>query len=88
MEITNRQSTNTFVFTEKDLPGFSTRSRGPARRPGDDASQPFSQAAPRVHLQDRPKAGPSSIDKSKRFKSHYRTAIPSRRHEEAFLGQD
>lgn len=74
MNITNPDTTNTFVFSEKDLPGFSSKLKGqqsgglpPSRVPRsmyqDRASKPFQQA---------------DKDKPKRWQPYFRTAIPSR----------
>jgi transcription initiation factor TFIIF subunit beta len=77
MQITNQKSQNTYVFTEKDLPGFHYKSKGQNRQSADSGSQPFSQGIPRVHLPDRFKNGASRIDKGRRGQPYYRKAVPS-----------
>jgi transcription initiation factor TFIIF subunit beta len=78
MQITNRESTNTFVFTEHDLPGFSQRGRV-VNNSGGATSQPFSQAAPRVPFSNRSKLGlASKVEKSWKRGSNFRKGIPSK----------
>ena len=77
LQFTNRKSTNTIVFTEKDLPGFSSKLKNSVKKTQDSASLPFSQAAPRPQYQDRGRAGLARVDKAKRSQAYYRKAIPS-----------
>ena len=77
LQITNRASTNTIVFTEKDLPGFSSKLRNSTKQTQDASSLPFSQAAPRPQFQDRSRIGSTKVNKTKRSQAYYRKAIPS-----------
>ena len=72
MNITNDSSSNTFVFSEKDLPGYNSRSRG---RANFGNGGPFSHAAPRLS-HDRYKNNDNKVDKVKRG-PYYRKGIPS-----------
>ncbi len=72
MNITNPDAANTFVFSEKDLPGFSSKLKG--QQPG---GLPPSRV-PRSMYQDRAKKPPQQADKPKRWQPYFRTAIPSR----------
>jgi hypothetical protein len=67
---------NTFVFTEKDTPGYANRIKNRARSPQDSASLPFAQAAPRLQFQDRSRYTTGSGEKKKKW-SPYRKAVPS-----------
>ena len=77
LQVTNRASSNTIVFTEKDLPGFNSKLKSSMKQMQDSASLPFSQATPRPHIQDRGRTGSSRVDKSRRLQAYYRKAIPS-----------
>ena len=77
MQITNVAPGNTFVFTEKDLPGYSNRTKASLRHVQGNGSLPFSQAAPRVGYHDRNRSGQFKVDKSKEWQPYYRRAIPS-----------
>lgn len=77
MNITNVKPPNTFVFTEKDFPGFATRSRPKSKYGADAAARPFSQAEPRFFFQDRNRQNNGKIDKNNRNKYRQRRAIPS-----------
>ena len=74
LQVTNKNSLNTFIFTEKDLPGFTNRRKAFNRQVQDESALPFSQAQPRVQFQDRTRG--SRVDKFKRGQN-YRKAIPS-----------
>ena len=76
LQVTNKGSLNTFVFTEKDLPGFNNKRKAFNRQVQDESALPFSQAQPRVQFQDRTRGSSSRVDKFKRGQN-YRKAIPS-----------
>ena len=84
LQITNKNSSNTFVFTEKDLPGFNNRKKAFNKQVQDESALPFSQAQPRVQFHDRGLGGTLRVDKGKRMQN-YRRAIPSK--VEAILGR-
>ncbi|MCJ1396405.1 hypothetical protein MMC18_009295 [Xylographa bjoerkii] len=78
MQIQNWTPTNTFVFTEKDLPGYVAKSKVSTRHMQDSASLPFSQVTPRLGFQDRGRPVPSKFDKNKKWQPYYKRAIPKR----------
>ena len=77
MQIQNWTPTNTFIFTEKNLPGYVAKSKVSTKYTQDSASLPFSQVAPRLGFQDRGRLAPSKFDKSKKWQPYYKRAIPS-----------
>lgn len=70
MHVTNRNSANTFVFTEKDLPGYNSKIKGP---PNQGQRMP-----PRPNFQDRSRQNFAQADKTRRFQPYFRKAIPSK----------
>lgn len=78
LQITNRSPMNTYLFSERDLPGYSNRTKGNPRHNHDNASLPQSQVAPRPQFQDRSKQGSSRFDKNRKWEPYYRKAIPSK----------
>ena len=76
MQISNRNTINTFIFTEKDFPGFSQRTKEIGNPSRDGPAQPFSQAAPRIAFHDRFRFGAQQTEKGKRF-SYHRKGVPS-----------
>lgn len=72
MHITNQQSSNTFIFTEKDLPGYASKGKGDARKGQSNGAYSSTQITPRT-FRDR-----SKIDKNKRWQPSFRKAIPSK----------
>ena len=77
MQVTNIAPGNTFIFTEKDLPGYGGRIKASGRHVQGNGSLPFSKVAPRPVYYDRGKLGQSKIDKNKEWQPYYRRAIPS-----------
>ena len=80
MTITNPDTTNTFVFSEKDLPGFSSKLKGQqsTRLPRFMHQNRTKNAPHQVFKSSRPDDDPSQqADKSKRYQPYYKTAIPS-----------
>lgn len=69
MHITNQQSSNTFIFTEKDLPGYASKGKGDSRKGQSNGAY---SSTPRT-FRDR-----SKIDKNKRWQPSFRKAIPSK----------
>ncbi len=72
MNITNPDTANTFVFSEKDLPGFISKLKG------QQAGALPPSRVPRSIYQDRAKKPLQQGDKPKRWQPYFRTAIPSR----------
>lgn len=72
MHITNQQSSNTFIFTEKDLPGYASKGKGDARKGQNNGTYSSTQITGRT-FRDR-----SKIDKNKRWQPSFRKAIPSK----------
>lgn len=72
LDITNPDTINTFVFSEKDLPGYTSKLHDNMKLNG-GSTVPLSQ---RSILQDRPRIGPQGIDKSR--KGQGRRGIPSK----------
>ncbi|MCJ1449134.1 MAG: hypothetical protein MMC23_009653 [Stictis urceolatum] len=83
MQISNRNTINTFIFTEKDFPGFSQRTKEIGNPSRDGPAQPFSQAAPRIAFHDRFRFGAQQTEKGKRF-SYHRKGVPKKT---SFVGQ-
>ncbi len=73
MHVTNRDSSNTFIFTEKDLPGYASKGKVDSRKVQSNGGYSSTQITPR-NFRDR-----SKIDKNKRWQPSFRKAIPSKR---------
>ena len=71
LDITDESVKNTFVFTEKDLPGFKSRSR--AKFDLASANMPSRLTRPK---NDKP-FSKQPYDPNKRFQPYFRKAIPS-----------
>ena len=69
LNITTRNSANTFIFTEKDLPGYNSKVKGSSKQEQNGGGPP------RPLFQDRSRQGLQRIDKNKRWSP--RKAIPS-----------
>ena len=78
MQITNQDTANTFIFSEKDLLGYTNRPKGTARQSQENTLLPLSQAHSRSQHHDRPLRASSRIDKTKKWQPYYRKAIPSK----------
>lgn len=78
MQVTNWSPKNTFIFTEKDLPGYNSKAKASSRHVQDSASLPFSQVAPRPGFHDRGKSTFPKYDKNKKWQSYYKRAVPSK----------
>lgn len=78
MHAMERNPASTFIFTEKDLPGFSNKKKGdikPGQNPGGSSSSLIpNQGA----FQDRFRQGSSQADKGRRWQPYFRKAIPSK----------
>ena len=85
LKVTNESTVNTFIFTEKDLPGYNNRAKGQGRQARSGASMPFSQVAPRL-FPDHKKQDLSGIEKTKRYQPYFRKAIPSKVFSGIFTG--
>ena len=77
MQITNMAPGNTFIFTEKDLPGYGGRTKASDKHVQGKGSLPFSQVAPRPDYYDRSRPGQSRVGKNKEWQPYFRRAIPS-----------
>lgn len=73
MQITSGRPANTFIFSEKDLPGYIHKTKGNTRQ-----NQHSAEVPPRPQSQDRSKQGSSRSDKTKKWEPYYRKAIPSK----------
>lgn len=78
MQVTNWSPGNTFIFTEKDLPGFNSKAKTSSRHVQDNVSLPFSQVEPRMGFQDRGKSNFPKSDKNKKWQPYYKRAVPSK----------
>lgn len=72
LQITNPIAANTFVFSEKDLPGYTPNLRATPKL--EDASTP--SLAQRSPFQGRSRYGPQGIEKNRR--SQGRRGVPSK----------
>ena len=72
LEVTNSIAANTFVFSEKDLPGYTTKLRGVTKA---EAGPPTSPGH-RTIGQDRTRLGPHGIEKDRRGQG--RRGVPSK----------
>lgn len=72
LDITNPMPTNTFVFSEKDLPGYTPNLRATPKL--EDGSTP--SLAQGSAFQGRSRYGPQGIEKSR--KTHGRRGVPSK----------
>lgn len=77
MNVTNSNAVNTFVFTEKDLPGFSSKMQAGVKQGRQGGGIPPSQM-PRPAFQNRSRQNVRQADKSKRHQPYFRRAIPSK----------
>lgn len=78
MHVTNRDSSNTFVFTEKDLPGYASRMKGGVRKGQSNGGFSSGRTSNRPAFRDRSRQGLQQGDKGKRWQSSFRKAIPSK----------
>ncbi|MCJ1251569.1 hypothetical protein MMC30_008804 [Trapelia coarctata] len=78
MQVTNWSPGNTFIFTEKDLPGYNSKAKSSSRHVQDSASLPFSQVAPRPGFPDRGKSTFPKYDKNKKWQPYYKRAVPKK----------
>lgn len=78
MHVTNRDSSNTFVFTEKDLPGYASKMKGSARKGQSNGAFTSGRILNRSAFRDRSRQGMQQGDKSKRWQANFRKAIPSK----------
>lgn len=77
MHVMNRDTLNTFIFTEQDLPGYNSKS-GVNFKAGGYAEAPSNpRIVPRPAFQHRPGQGPQRVDKNKKWQPYFRKAIPS-----------
>lgn len=77
MHVMNRDTQNTFIFTEQDLPGYSSKP-GLSLKAGGHAEAPSnSRIPPRPTFQHRTGQGPHRVDKNKKWQPYFRKAIPS-----------
>ncbi|MCJ1464069.1 hypothetical protein MMC07_002681 [Pseudocyphellaria aurata] len=84
MHVANRDSSNTFIFTEKDLPGYASRMKGTARKGVGNGGFPNDRISNRTAFRDRPRQSLQAGDKSKRWQPNFRKAIPK---QTALVGQ-
>ena len=77
MQITNQNPTNTFIFTEKDLPGYAANGRQGVMQGHKNGGPPYSHGPPRPMFQDRARQNIQKYDNKKKWQPYYRKAIPS-----------
>ncbi len=79
MHVTNQSPANTFLFTEKDLPGYSSKIKGGAKVGAGVGGMTYPHVPPRPRFQDRGKqGGQAKYEKGKRWQPYYRKAVPSK----------
>ena len=79
MNITNPDATNTFIFSEKDLPGFASKLKGQQQPGGLPPTRvPRSLYQDGLRKPSQQSNGFDKSDKSRRWQPYFRTAIPSR----------
>ena len=77
MHMMNRDTLNTYIFTEQDLPGYSSKS-GANLKPSGHAEVPSnSRTFSRPGFQNRTGQGSYRVDKNKKWQPYFRKAIPS-----------
>ena len=72
--MTNAQSTNTYIFTEKDLPGYRTKGQGPAKPAAFAGVAKGSSHLPSPKQQ---MSGPPRWEKGRRTGPYFKKAVPS-----------
>ncbi|MCJ1267757.1 hypothetical protein MMC22_007643 [Lobaria immixta] len=65
MHATSQDSSNTFIFTEKDLPGYASRMKGSARKSQNNGGFSSGRISGRPAFRDRSRQGLQQGDKSK-----------------------
>ncbi|KAI9765705.1 MAG: hypothetical protein M1835_007329 [Candelina submexicana] len=77
LPITNETPVNTYVFTEKNLPGYESKLTD-TPKPGVEAgAAKFPPIPARLKYQNRQKSGnPEAVDKNKRWEPYYPKAVP------------
>lgn len=77
MQVTNRDPANTFIFTEKDLPGYAANGKHGAVQGHKNGAPPYTHGPPRPMFQDRVRQSLQKYEKNKRWQPYFRKAIPS-----------
>lgn len=77
MQVTNRNPANTFIFTEKDLPGYAANGKHGAMQGHNNGAPPYTHGPPRPMFQDRVRQSLQKYEKNKRWQPYFRKAIPS-----------
>lgn len=78
MHVMERNPASTFIFTEKDLPGYSIKGKG-NNKPGQHLGGfPSSRMPSQTAFQDRSRQATNQADKGKRWQPYFRKAIPSK----------
>lgn len=78
IEMTNEESNNTYIFTEKDLPGFKSKGRGANRTgPAGGIGKGSHQNAGSKPMERERSGGQPRWEKGKRGQTYYKRAIPS-----------
>jgi transcription initiation factor TFIIF subunit beta len=78
MQITNFQAGNTYIFTEKDLPGYTSKSKTKPKVGLEDLNSKFPPIPTRLLQVERDRrGGPPKWEKGKRWQPYFRKAIPS-----------
>ncbi|KAI9868985.1 MAG: hypothetical protein M1813_002808 [Trichoglossum hirsutum] len=77
MQITNFQAGNTYIFTEKDLPGYTSKSKTKPKVGLEDLNSKFPPIPTRLLQVERDRrGGPPKWEKGKRWQPYFRKAIP------------
>lgn len=79
LRVMNRDTQNTFIFTEQDLPGYNSKSAS-TKLSGQTETASIPRIPARPNMPQRSGQGPNRIDKNKKWQPYFRKAIPSRRH--------
>ena len=77
LQVINPSAANTFVFTEKDLPGYSQRGQESFNQEGNANANGIARASIRGGFQDRARDQLQHAGKSKRWQPYQRRTIPS-----------
>lgn len=75
MHMMERNPASTYIFTEKDLPGYSTKTKGNGQH---SFGFPSSRMPHQTSFHDRSRQGNNQADKGKRWQPYFRKAIPSK----------
>lgn len=81
MHVMNRDTLNTFIFTEQDLPGYNSKSGANLKASGPAEAPSNPRTLPRPPFPQRTGQGSYRVDKNKKWQPYFRKAIPSMYHD-------